>query len=121
MHHGNNKRYYLIGDNSFIDMIPTRYWNKKVYEWQHKPSAFRQSEHIYFDVIDNFVLTGTFAKSFVDSLQDICKTVKNMKDLKSRKVSDLIGSATQVTLKLEHNASKAAKLRRTFTSSFKDS
>ena len=56
MNKDGNKHCIIIGSDSLIDRLPSKYWNKEVYEWSHAKSPFDAEQTKYIDVIDDYVL-----------------------------------------------------------------
>ncbi len=118
MKKGNNKHFLIIGSDSYIDKLPTRYWNKEVYEWSYAQGPFEGENRRYLDIIDDFVLTVLFQADFTKELDLICKNINNERDLYTYDLKSFFDKPSLTTLTLEHNPQKAKKLRKKFVDFF---
>ena len=118
MHRGGNKHFLMIGSDSFVDRLPSGYWNKKVYQWSYAPGPFEKDRRHYFDVIDDYVLTVTFSEDFVARLDKLCFNIHSQRDLSSADLKSFFDAPTPATITLENNNRKANALRGKFIEYF---
>ena len=118
MQKGGNKHFLIIGSDSFVDRLPTQYWNRKVYEWSYSPGPFEGQKRSYINVIDDFILTALFSSEFVQSLDSLCEKIKGKHDLAAIDLRKFFESPALVTLTLEHSPNKAKRLQRVFKEYF---
>jgi hypothetical protein len=118
MQKGGNKHYLIIGADTFVDRLPTRYWNKKVYEWSYATGPFEGENRRYLDVIDDFVLRVSFSNEFVIRLNSLCNAIQGERDLASADLKRFFDQPSLVTLTLENCSKKANRLRNKFQDFF---
>lgn len=114
MHIDSNKRFYLIGGDTFIDRMPEKFWDRGIYRWVHNPIGFRGNPRIWYCVIDDYILSGTFTKSFTHECDSMCKAVQSEDELNFRDVQKLVDRRTTITVTLERNSKKARRLTEQF-------
>jgi hypothetical protein len=118
MQKGGNKHFLMIGSDSFVDCLPSRYWNKKVYEWSYAAGPFEGDNRRYIDLIDDFILTVLFPTEFVQNLDRLCASIRNECDLANAKLDLFFNQSTSAVLTLENNPNKAQRLKRKFQEYF---
>lgn len=118
MQKGGNTHCLMIWSDSFLDRLPSKYWNPKVYQWSYAAGPFAEERQVYLDVIDDYVLRVRFSARFAEQLDALCSQVKNRQDLPLIQRSGLFSNPTPITLTLEHSPVKAQRLRKKFTRYF---
>jgi hypothetical protein len=118
MQKGGNMHFLMIGSDSFIDRLPSKYWNPKVYHWSYAAGPFASERRRYFDVIDDYILTVLFPESFVKELDALCERVRSKQELALIARSGLFTRPVEISLTLEHNTAKAGRLRGKFQEYF---
>ncbi len=118
MKKGDNKHFLMIGGDTFIDRLPTRYWNRKVYEWSYAVGPFEGDIRHYYDVIDDFVLTVFVSSDFANQLDVLCGRIQSEHDLYNTDLNSFFNRRSRVTLTLERNPKKARRLARIFREYF---
>ncbi len=107
-----NRMYMILGGRSFLDRLPTRYWNKQVYEWSYAPGPFEAQRSWYFDVIDDFILNIHLDAVTTARIGELFSKVKSKADLGLIREFEDIKSKARVRMQLEHSVVKARRLRR---------
>ncbi len=115
---GGNRHAIILGSDTYLDKLPTRYWNKSVYEWSTAIGPFEGEDRRYLDVIDDFVLTVLFSQRFVDDLQALFQRVRGDKDLRAENFRAFFDRSNNVVLTLENNPTKARRLTKKFKDYF---
>lgn len=115
---GGNKHFLIMGSDSYLDKLPTRYWNNSVYEWSFASGPFEGEDRRYLDVIDDYILTVLFTSQFVEELNELLDRVRNDRDLQKVDLNIFFDKRTNVTLTLENNPTKAKRLTKKFKDFF---
>jgi hypothetical protein len=107
---GNTMRM-LLGGETYIERLPTRYWDARVYSWTYAPEAFTEFGSQYFDVIGDFILFVNLPDRVLSDIQNIFKKIQGKRDLVYLREFDALRISGPCRVRLEKNAKKAAKLR----------
>ncbi len=118
MRQAGNKMFMILGDDSYLSKLPQKYWDRKIYEWSYAPGPFAQQSHIYFDVIDDYILTVELTPKTTREIADLFKAVKDARQLHLISRFEQIKSRAPSRLTIEHNTKKAQRLRRQFEEYF---
>lgn len=113
-----NKMFMMLGEDSYLTRLPEKYWSREVYEWSYAPGPFVEEDNLYYDVIDDYVMTIELTPKTTRRIQELFNDVTGPEDLKQIGRFEAIKSNAPVTLTIEHNPKKARKMLRQFQEYF---
>jgi len=113
-----NKMYMILGNDSFIDRLPTKYWSRQVYEWSYAKGPFENERSTNYDLIDDYILTVKLDQRTTNAIDTFFRSVRSKSDLGRIREFETIKTSAQATLTLEHSPRKAKVLRRKFLDYF---
>jgi hypothetical protein len=113
MKRAGNRLYMIIGAKTFLDLQPSAYWDRRVYDWSYASGPF-EGESSYFCVIDDYVLTVKLDSKTSEQIDSLFRRVRSARDMESAAFVALFKQKVSAVLTLERNEKKACKLLRRF-------
>lgn len=110
--------HLILGGNTFLDRWVERFFDKNVVHHSFGKSVFQKLRSMYINVIDEYVLTVKLDDNTATAIDEFYGEVKRQEDLNSAVIINIFHSRARAVLRLEHNPSKAEKIRRKFEAFF---
>lgn len=112
------KAFTVIGSNCFLNQWATQFLRKNSVTYSFVPSPFRDRLDLYFNVIDDYIISVKLSRNTDRKLQQLFIATKSFESLDLVQFSNLLMKQGRGTITLEHNPAKAARLRKQFSDYF---
>ena len=113
-----NKMSMMLGHDGYLARLPIKYWSTKAYEWSYAPGPFDGLRNVYYDVIDDLVMTIELTPKTTREIHDLFEQVRGPRDLGLLRRFEQIKTGCASRLTIERNARKASGLLRKFKEYF---
>lgn len=108
------RAYTIIGRDCFLNRWATQFLKKNEVIHAFATSPFRDQLDLYFNVVDDYILSVRLSRNTDRKLQQLFADTKSFEDLDLVGFSNLLMKQGRGTMTLEHNPPKAARLRKQF-------
>ncbi|HEV7449352.1 MAG TPA: hypothetical protein VGP13_02305 [Candidatus Paceibacterota bacterium] len=109
-----SKLRLIVGGNTYLDKWTEKFLDKRVVSHSFAKSSFHTERAIYFNVIDDYVITVKLDPHIAQEIDRIYADTKSMDDLDLLSVLRLFRQKTKVRMWLEQNPAKAKGFRTKF-------
>jgi hypothetical protein len=107
--------YFIVRNDTYLDRTYRRYFAGTAGEMSFGKTPFSgKMADAYFMVIDDVQIKLTFDAVLQKRIGELFQDTRSAKDIEVGRINDIFHARARITLTLEHNAAKAAKLRRRF-------
>ena len=109
-----SKLYLIVGGNSFLDKWAAKFWDSAVVEHSFGESSFQKERSLYFNVIDDWVVTVKLDSKTSEAIDTVYESTKSMADLNLQTIISVFQQKTKCSFWLEKNSKKAKNIKSQF-------
>lgn len=111
------KVYMILGSDGSLEKELANLLDKDTYSISFLKAPFHERQNMYFDVIDDYVLTIKFPRDIYERIR-ICFNRHSTKAERSRDIVELVTHKSKLSIQIENNPTKAKKLKKQFREYF---
>lgn len=108
------KVHIIIGSDRYLDKLAEKYFNPRVYAYRFDRGFMTDQQSVYYDVIDNWVLTVKLPSSLVATLETLYRQTGSAKEVNIAEIIRVLQQPASIKLSLEHNQPRAARIKKQF-------
>jgi hypothetical protein len=108
------KIYLALGSKLPLDAWAEQFWPKHIMEFGYTRQPLHDDHTVEFDVIDDYIVTTKKDLKITQALESIYAQAKTPADVRGDVLLSVFTRPTRVRVTLEHNPTKAARLRKKF-------